>query len=29
MATTPQTNVTLAEFAEALDRFESFALCGM
>ena len=28
MATTPQTNVTLAEFAEALDRFESFALCG-
>ena len=28
MATTPQTNVTLAEFAEALDRFESFVLCG-
>ena len=28
MAVTPQTNVTLDEFAEALGRYDSFALCG-
>ena len=28
MATTPQTNVTLREFADALANYDSFALCG-
>ncbi len=28
MSVTPQTNVTLAQFAQALTQYESFALCG-